>query len=789
MQFLLLLGVGQLAAAGALWATTPADASDIIRQAYPLGNGRLGVMPFGEAGSEKLNLNIDTLWSGGPFELEGYNGGNPNGSMVDTLNDIRSSIWFNGTGNDTQLFGDISGYGSFKAAGNLSVFIDGIDATSGSYNRSLDLFSGLHTTTYEFNDTTITTTVYCSYPDQVCVYSVASSQTLPQVSILLENQVTSNPDGLNLTCGSDYARLTGLTQNSDPVGMKLDIIARSSTSGVCDSSSGTLVVSASNSTSLTIVIGAGTDYDQTKGTSVENYSFRGDDPSSYVEEVTAAAIKIPEPDLRSAHISDYSSLSGAFTLNLPDTQGSTRTELAKVMDGYNSSLTEGNPFLEKLMFDYGRHLLISSSRANSLPPNLQGVWSEQDSAAWSGDYHANINLQMNMWPAEQTGLGDVLVSVWNMMSNTWVPRGTETAELLYGADGWVTHNEMNIFGHTGMKDWPTSSDYAIAPAWMMQHVWDHFDYSQDVDWWQQQGWPLLKGTAEFWLSQLQADAYYNDSSLVVNPCTSPEHGPVTFACAHWQQLIYQVFESTLAGGDAAGETDEAFLADVTTKLAALDKGLHIGTHGEIKEWKAPESVYEDSEIYQHRHLSHLVGWYPGWSIPSFQGGYTNETIQRAVNITLTDRGTGHADGDAGWSKAWRSACWARLNNSDEAYYEFRYTIDENFGSNGLSMYTGDGTTEPSPPFQIDANFGIVGAVLSMLVVDMPLASGSQEERTVVLGPAIPAAWAGGSVQGLRIRGGGSVGFSWDERGVVNNVSAKGLSENVRLVNVEGLMFD
>ncbi|ETS78374.1 hypothetical protein PFICI_10436 [Pestalotiopsis fici W106-1] len=789
--FLLLFA--RLAAAGALWSTSPAVSTDVMRQAYCVGNGRLGAMPFGQPGQEMLNLNIDTLWSGGPFQLSTYNGGNPNTSMIDVLAEVRAETWSTGITNDTALHGDTSAYGSFKAAGNLSVTIDGIRDDFSSFNRSLDLKTGIHTTSFSTDVANFTSTVYCTLPDQVCVYNLESSDFLPQVAIALGNIVSSNQGGLTLGCNSQSASLTGYTQNSNPIGMKWDIIAQNSTPGTCNNETGTLVVPGNSSSALTIVIGAGTNYDQTKGTREYNYSFQGADPAPLVAETVSKAIQIPEKELRAAHVADYSNFESRFLLSLPDTQGSSGVSLDLLLTNYNSNLTSGDPYLEKLMFDYGRHLLIGSSRDNSLPPNLQGVWSNLDSAAWSGDYHANINLQMNLWPAQQTGLGELLVSVWNYMENTWVPRGTETAQLLYGASGWVTHDEMNIFGHTGeaimpcrMKSYETSADYAIAPAWMMQHVWDNYEYSQDSQWWSEQGWPLLKGAAEFWLNQLQVDQFSNDSSLVVVPCISPEHGPATFGCTHWQQLLHQLFEIVLVGAPAANDNDNEFLANITTLLASVDKGLHFGTWGQIKEWKVPESVYNDYKNDQHRHISELVGWYPGWSINSLQCGYSNSTIQTAVNTTLTSRGTGFENSDPGWAKAWRSACWALLNNTERAYYEYRYTIDENFASNGLSFSSGaPGSLQPYGAFQIDANFGLVGAGLSMLAVDLPVSSSFDGTREVVLGPAIPAAWAGGNVQGLRIRGGGSVDFDWDDAGVVHQVTARDLATNVRLLNIEG----
>lgn len=312
---------------------------------------------------------------------------------------------------------------------------------------------------------------------------------------------------------------------------------------------------------------------------------------------------------------------------------------------------------------------------------------------------------------------------------------------------------------------------------MMQHVWDYYDYSQNVTWLSTTGYPLLlKPIAEFWVSQLQKDQYFKDGTLVVNPCDSPEHGPTTFGCTHWQQLIYQVFETTLQSASLIHETDTAFVNRVKSSLAQLDKGLHIGSWGQVQEWKLDLDVKNDT----HRHLSNLIGWFPGWSLSSYLDGYTNSTIQDAVATTLWSRGPGIIDSNAGWEKVWRAACWARLNNTEEAYYELRLTISENWAPNALSMYSGK-----NEPFQIDANFGFPGAVLSMLVVDLPQLSTESGVRTVVLGPAIPAAWGNGSVKGLRLRGGGSVDFSWDADGLVTKASLSTSSKAVKIVDKNG----
>lgn len=684
----------------------------------------------------------------------------------------------------SQLLGNDDNYGSFQVYANFSVAIDGVTSAI-TYNRSLDFNSGLHTTVFTANDgNTYTSTIYCSYPDQVCVYDLSSTAALPEVTISLENQLT-NQSLFNATCGDQYVRLTGVTQLGPPTGMKYDGIARLTTrtgTAYCsNTTAGTLVIPAgSHIRTFSVVIGANTNYDRTAGNAASNFSFRGADPGPYVESITSAAAGKAESDIRRSHVEDYQSLSSQFTLSLPDTAGSTGLETSVIIDRYNSS-GPGDPYLESALFEFGRHLFISSTRDNSLPPNLQGKWSPTITAAWSADYHSNINFQMNHWGVDQTGLGALQVATWNYMQDTWVPRGTQTAQLLYDAPGWVCHDEMNIFGHTGMKDTAQWADYPASAAWMMQHVYDHYSYCQNATWLEEQGYPLMKGVSQFWLSQLQPDAYFNDGTLVVNPCNSPEHGPTTFACTHYQQLLHQLFTTTLSSSLVISDTDKEFVANLISALKTLDKGLHIGSWGEVKEWKIPDSYGYDFENDTHRHLSNLIGWYPGYSLSSFLSGYSNSTIQSAVATTLYSRGPGNGpDANAGWEKVWRSACWARLNNTDESYFELRYAIDQNFAQNGLSMYSG-----LSEPFQIDANFGVVGAVLSFLVVDNPLESGSEEGRVVVLGPAIPPAWAPGEVKGLRLRGGGIVDFEWDENGVVTGAHATGRTNSIMIVNKEG----
>ncbi|KAI0514338.1 Six-hairpin glycosidase-like protein [Xylaria bambusicola] len=760
-----------LSDAKSLWSRSPAtygpDDSDsyILKTGYPVGNGKLGIISFGQPASEKLSLNVDSLWSGGPFENSSYAGGNPTEPKYAALQEIRAAIFQNGTGDLAPLLGTGMNYGSNRVLGNVTITIPGIESYD-NYKRSLDLKTGIHATQFTSNEANFTTALFCSYPDHVCVYHIESTSALPDITVSFENMLTSQ-DLVTTTCSADSVQLTGYTRAGSPQSMKYSAIARAlgnATMSSCSDFGSLIIRSAETQKSQTFVIAADTNYDQKKGTKEASYSFRGEDPVPVVSKIASQAVSKEYKTLLARHLQDYQQLEGAFSLELPDPNNSSKLETAVVFSNYDWT-GSGDPFLESLLFDYSRHLLISSSRDNSLPANLQGRWTERLESAWGADYHANINLQMNYWAAEQTGLGDTEGALWDYMEDTWVPRGTETARLLYNASGWVVHNEMNIFGHTAMKEDALWANYPAAAAWMMQHVWDHFDYTQDVNWLRNQGYPLLKGVAQFWVSQLQEDLFFNDGTLVVNPCNSPETGPTTFGYTHYQQLIHQVFDNVLSSAAIIGEEDKGFLDSVSSSLARLDTGVHFTSWGGIKEWKMPDSYGYDGKS-THRHLSHLVGWYPGYSVSSYTGGYSNSTIQDAVRETLIARGLGNgADANAGWEKVWRAACWARLNDTDMAYKELRYAIDTNFANNGFSMYNAQ-----NQPFQIDANFGLAGAVLSMLVVDLPVAYGAQKERTVVLGPAIPAAWGHGSLSGLRIRGGVFVDFKWDGDGLVTSAT-------------------
>ncbi|CAE6505192.1 unnamed protein product, partial [Rhizoctonia solani] len=497
------------------------------------------------------------------------------------------------------------------------------------------------------------------------------------------------------------------------------------------------------------------------------YTFKGADPH---EELVGLLGKASVEDVARAlatHVADYRSALGGFSLNIGQKLDRAKTT-AQLRKEYKTDV--GNPYFEWLMFNYGRYMLVGSTRSY-LPANLQGVWARDAGAPWSGGTHhppdANINIQMNYWFAEMTNM-KVTSALWDYMAKTWAPRGAETAKTLYNITrGWVTHNEMNVFGHTGMKaleGWNPAewANYPESAAWMMIHVYDHFDYTNDVAWWRSQGWPLLKGVALFWLDHLVEDQRFKDGTLVTAPCNSPEQAIVTLGCSHSQQLVWQLFEAVEKGFSASGDNDTPFLHEVSTKKLKLYKGVRIGSWGQLQEWK----LDFDSRTDLHRHLSHLIGLYPGYVLTNFKAptgqnqgipNLTREQVLKASEVSLRARGDGTGpDGDAGWEKVWRAACWAQLQNSTQFYHILTYAIDRNFAENLWSLYN---PFADDPIFQIDANLGYPAAVLNALV-QAPDTSSLSDPLAVTLLPALPSAWDSGSIVGARIRGGMTLDLAW-----------------------------
>ncbi|KAJ6567710.1 glycoside hydrolase family 95 protein [Mycena vulgaris] len=755
-------------APGAIWS----------RDYLPVGNGYLAAMTPGGAAQEITQLNIESLWSGGPFQDPTYNGGNKQPSeraaMATAMQQYRDAIFESPTGdidNVETLATDPGAYGSYVGAGYLVATLNLTGATT-NYARWLDLDQAIARVSWSQAGSTFTRETFCSHPTQACTQHISSTGALPTVSFAFSSALEDGLPTPNITClDASTLRVRG---TAGVPGMLYELLGRVRATGgkvACTPVAGGATPNATvavtgRATEAWISWAAGTEYAMDAGDAAHAFSFRGPDPHAAVLKLLAGAVSSAAyTALRAQHVADVDAALHAFSLDLGQTP---HLEISTdaLLEAYQ--VDSGNPYLEWLMFNYGRYLLGGSARG-ALPTNLQGKWALGVSNPWSGDYHSNINIQMNYWSAEMSNL-DVTSSLFTYFEKTWVPRGVQTAQVLYNISrGWVTHNEMNIFGHTGMKAFGNSAEWANYPesaVWMMLHVWDHFDYTNDVAWWKAQGWPLIKGVASFHLDKLIPDRRFNDGSLVVNPCNSPEQVPITLGCAHAQQLIWQLFNAVEKGFAASGDTDTSFLAEVRTKRDAMDKGIRVGSWGQLQEWK----VDQDSPTDTHRHLSHLIGLYPGYALtsylPSMQGGllvngsrttYTKSQVMDATTTSLIHRGNGTGpDADSGWEKMWRAASWAQLKNSTEFYHELTYGIFENFGANLFSLYD---PFDADPIIQIDANLGLPGAVLNALLQapDVPTMS---TPLVITLLPALPSQWSTGAIKGARVRGGMTVNLQW-----------------------------
>ncbi|KAG9023138.1 hypothetical protein FRB95_013494 [Tulasnella sp. JGI-2019a] len=748
----------------AIWDNTWAE--DWYTQYYVAGNGPLGIAVSSNPAKDDIVLNLDTLWQGGPFSpYHNYTGGNPTEPFDPSiLKSIRQEIFATGNATVAALQTGYDGYGSYSSPG--SFFIERVgNATVQNYQRSTQFQQGKIQASWDEGKVHFQREYYCSYPTQSC--HIHTNSTGAKSPATVNSFFTARPDGTsNITCLSSSILL--YTSRADPLveeSMAFSLIAKVTVQGgsaTCSSSNGSITISAGATDVFWSIVGD-TEYDIDAGTSETGYSFsNGKDTVASAKTALAALSTLSAAQIASKHAEDWSALYSGFELVLGDV--GTISNSSKTTNASIEAFTweKGDLLLENNVFNYGRYLLISCTRG-TLPAGLQGVWSIYSwddttrsydlGAPWGADFHANINIQENYWGAEVTNLGSLTTTLWDLVQKTWVPRGTETAALLYNSSGWVTHNEMNPFGHTAMKggfdvaaEW---SDFQVAGAWVLAHAFNHFDYASDSGFWKARGYAITKSHAQFWLDNLVADKFSGTNALVASPCNSPEQ-PIlvngTLACAIFQQTIFDLFTFILRGASAAGETDKAFLANVTHSLSLLDKGAHIGSWGQLQEWG---DLDIDEPTDHHRHISHLYGMYPGTSLANWNASSPSKTqVYSAVATSLWHRGNGTDDSNPGWAKMHRAAVAATLGNATYAHDLYKYAIQENIVGN---LFSHLGTI-----FQIDANLAAPGVVMQMLLQS----HSSLSPQVVHLLPALPSAWSTGSIKGARLRGGLGVNLTW-----------------------------